>query len=1324
MRVQNGLKKAILGFCLAAVPFAVRSDISDWTLHTVKSGVWSDPTVWQSSGTPVNRVPTASDIVLIQLNHTVIVNITTATANILDIGWVPGGFGVGTLSFSTATNATLTMTGTIYVNAGGALNMGTAVNPMPAGVKASLILASPDIDDHGLYLEGLSTFRAHGAPKVPVALGPGTIPAGVNNFTVSGSQVAGWQVGDVITFAGRDDQNTGANQTEERTVSSLTPSGGNVIVGWSPALLHTHAGSAGVRVANITRNVLVRSAGSDLPTDTSFFRHTGSGEPAMFLTLAEFSYLGVGWDYARLGVAVADGTVISSCSFHHSGSGMVNGSSVRVSNSVFYANARAGAYYTFYHSGSPWTGVDFLNNDFIANGTAVGNDQDVLDMRFIGNHVYSNGGDGLFVGGNGSLVASNRIHNNGWGPQLDCGIEANDSKILISSNIISYNDDIGICLDGDGVVVDNTISGNGYFGYGAGDGSIAVSNSVYQNVDVGMAVGGRALVVGGHVYLNGANGVWSNGNSRYSLYGTFLGFDASGASQPNAGAELWMYQNSVFNQPRLYGCRVNPVGGIDYDANETGVLAYNTNFATGTAVVRGDVVLESGTAVTLDHAQPSWRSTATTPVLIRGTGHAASVRSTSDGGAVSQLIAVRFDGSAWRVEGSESGLMHGPFLGSLANQSIAGQFLLDFTPDAFAAAREDDQIVFALIASSKDENVQKKLLFRNNAWNDGGSGFVVMPGATFTLRGVSGTLGIMEKDAGVAYPYHFISSGAVTLEYAGVRQSSAGGLWLSGSGGVSITSTTFNDLGEPGGAYITASSLASTAVLRGLAFDPAPADPLAPLSVRVLGNDVSLSWVLEGFSGVRSGDASDADPNGRLYWAGSTPMGTPSALSASLSGDGLALSWTPPARPPSFYLGPYRLYASSSSAAGPFAQVAAPAAGALSHDHLGLLPETTYYYRLEATDLSGTVSAPPATASAMTGNFSLPALTPSVGARTVGVPWGQAMTLAFNKAMNAGAVAGAVALRRIKDHRGNLLSPPEVVGMSVGPNPANTVFTVTPSAPLPGNSLFELVVTTGAVDLLGQPIPASSTLRFTTLMDRSVHNRVTEGTLAAVVDVPAGALGADGFLVGSSPPSGTSAATRKLIDNTGDALRSPVDGGMEDLKMFDAAGAPLAFKSPVTVTLPYPDADDDGIVDGTEPPVKAKTLAVYWLDRSKAVWHRLPSSRVDTSSRTVSAETAHFTTFAGIGQADTDLSGAHAFPNPFLGGTPETVTFTGLGQISTIRLYTTSGRLVREIHPPVGAGVVDWDLKNQDGEPVASGLYLYRITSGDSTLTGKLGVVR
>jgi hypothetical protein len=274
---------------------------------------------------------------------------------------------------------------------------------------------------------------------------------------------------------------------------------------------------------------------------------------------------------------------------------------------------------------------------------------------------------------------------------------------------------------------------------------------------------------------------------------------------------------------------------------------------------------------------------------------------------------------------------------------------------------------------------------------------------------------------------------------------------------------------------------------------------------------------------------------------------------------------------------------------------------------------------------------------------------------------------------------------------------------------------------LPGNSLFALSVSTGAADLLGLNPGSSTTLRFTTLMDRSVRNVVSDGAGGAVIDVPAGDLPADGYISLDASPAVASQATQKLLEDTGDALRAPLSGSLVALTARDAAGGAQAFSQPVEVSLPYADADDDGVVDGTSPPVRAKSLAVHWLDETHGLWVRLPSS-VDPAAKTVTARAAHFTTFAAIGQADADLSQARAFPVPWRPSTGP-LTFTSVGQSGSIRIYTPNGALVREI--PVGpSGQETWDGTNEGGNKVVSGVYLFRVQGAGAEKRGKLVVIR
>ncbi len=89
------------------------------------------------------------------------------------------------------------------------------------------------------------------------------------------------------------------------------------------------------------------------------------------------------------------------------------------------------------------------------------------------------------------------------------------------------------------------------------------------------------------------------------------------------------------------------------------------------------------------------------------------------------------------------------------------------------------------------------------------------------------------------------------------------------------------------------------------------------------------------------------------------------------------------------------------------------------------------------------------------------------------------------------------------------------------------------------------------------------------------------------------------------------------------------------------------------------------------------------------------------------------------------MSTAHAFPNPCSRKKGCTsVNFTRLTITGTIRIYTLSGELVRTLKKTGNLDNMPWDLKNEDGRTVVSGLYIYHLEGGGSAKTGKLVIVR
>lgn len=91
-----------------------------------------------------------------------------------------------------------------------------------------------------------------------------------------------------------------------------------------------------------------------------------------------------------------------------------------------------------------------------------------------------------------------------------------------------------------------------------------------------------------------------------------------------------------------------------------------------------------------------------------------------------------------------------------------------------------------------------------------------------------------------------------------------------------------------------------------------------------------------------------------------------------------------------------------------------------------------------------------------------------------------------------------------------------------------------------------------------------------------------------------------------------------------------------------------------------------------------------------------------------------------------NLDNAHAYPVPFRGDQGQGgITFTALPGSADIRIYSIAGRLVKKIAKnDFSSDAVAWNVTNDNGEKVASGLYLFVIESGSFVKKGKLVVIR
>jgi len=167
----------------------------------------------------------------------------------------------------------------------------------------------------------------------------------------------------------------------------------------------------------------------------------------------------------------------------------------------------------------------------------------------------------------------------------------------------------------------------------------------------------------------------------------------------------------------------------------------------------------------------------------------------------------------------------------------------------------------------------------------------------------------------------------------------------------------------------------------------------------------------------------------------------------------------------------------------------------------------------------------------------------------------------------------------------------------------------------------------------------------------------------------------------------------------------------------------------------------------TDPaPIPALTVDIL-NNATPMMWFGMPDMRQNSysggdefmiiaSHANAPADTFKFTpkapTLGDPGIARVDVTKINVFPNPYHsfdigdpGRLTQVVTFTHLPQRAIIRIYTLAGVMVKSIQKDDPGQFLAWDLKNESGRPVASGMYLVYIQMPDlgSTKTLKLGIL-
>jgi hypothetical protein len=210
-----------------------------------------------------------------------------------------------------------------------------------------------------------------------------------------------------------------------------------------------------------------------------------------------------------------------------------------------------------------------------------------------------------------------------------------------------------------------------------------------------------------------------------------------------------------------------------------------------------------------------------------------------------------------------------------------------------------------------------------------------------------------------------------------------------------------------------------------------------------------------------------------------------------------------------------------------------------------------------------------------------------------------------------------------------------------------------------------------------------------------------------------------------------------LLTNGYLPLRSGLDARARQLgPMVSIAAYPSGTFASAQLVLRYDDEDLDGAVAPFDLEVTAR---MYAWNGTIQEWYLLGGA-VDSGGNFVSATVpgpglyAAFTTGQAVGVEEDGHDGIRPdryeldqnHPNPFNSSTTISYVLPVPGKV-TLRIYNILGQTVRTVVDAArsaGRHEMSWDGKNDQGNEVGSGVYLYTLRSGDVVLTRRMVLMK
>jgi hypothetical protein len=165
------------------------------------------------------------------------------------------------------------------------------------------------------------------------------------------------------------------------------------------------------------------------------------------------------------------------------------------------------------------------------------------------------------------------------------------------------------------------------------------------------------------------------------------------------------------------------------------------------------------------------------------------------------------------------------------------------------------------------------------------------------------------------------------------------------------------------------------------------------------------------------------------------------------------------------------------------------------------------------------------------------------------------------------------------------------------------------------------------------------------------------------------------------------------------------------------------------LSLPYPDENGDGIVDGIG--IDAKELRIFRLDEDNEKWVMSEGYQsVNKARKRVELWVKHLSIYClmgGVSSGELNIERLMSYPNPF--SDECTISFTtGADADLTVGIYTVAGRLVKLLKDretaTYGYQEALWNGLDGKNNEVSNGIYIYQViartTDKEARKSGKI----